>query len=99
MQAVACGCGFYPDDHSLALRRKLAQIHGVSAEEILVAGGLTEFLGMIARTFMVHGLNAVTSALSFMVYRLATQAANAQLIELPVRKNGFDLGRSSCMQR
>lgn len=91
MQSNLRDCGCYPDDYSSALRHKLAQIHGVSADEILVAGGLTEFLGMIARTFLMHGRNALTSALSFMVYRLATQAANAQLIELPLRENGFDL--------
>jgi histidinol-phosphate aminotransferase len=91
MQSGLIDCGCYPDDHSSALRHKLAQVHGVSAEEILVTGGLTELLGMIARTFLLHGRNAVTSVLSFMVYRLATKATNTQLIELPLRKNGFDL--------
>jgi histidinol-phosphate aminotransferase len=75
MQSNLRDCGCYPDDYSSALRHKLAQIHGVSADEILVAGGLTEFLGMIARTFLMHGRNALTSALSFMVYRLATAFA------------------------
>ena len=91
MQSVLSGCSEYPDDDASTLRRKLAEHHGVQVEQVLVAGGLTEFLGMLARTFLGPGLNAVTSQRSFMVYRLATEAANAQLIEVPTRQDGFDL--------
>ena len=91
MQAVLADCSSYPDDEASTLRRKFAEHHGVEVEQVLVAGGLTEFLGMVARTFLAPGLNAVTSGRSFIVYRLATQAANAQLIEVPTRQDGFDL--------
>ncbi len=46
---------------------------------------------MMARTFLAPGLNAVTSQRSFIVYRMATEAAGARLIEVPTRQNGFDL--------
>ncbi len=91
MQAALSGCSEYPDDDASALRLKLAEHHGVQVEQVLVAGGLTEFLGMVARTFLAPGLNAVTSERSFIVYRMATEAAGAQLIEVPVRQNGSDL--------
>jgi histidinol-phosphate aminotransferase len=91
MQAALSGCSEYPDDDASALRLKLAEHHGVQVEQVLVAGGLTEFLGMVARTFLAPGLNAVTSERSFIVYRMATEAAGAQLIEVPARQNGFDL--------
>lgn len=91
MQAALADSSSYPDDEASTLRLKLAEHHGVKIEQVLVAGGLTEFLGMLARTFLATGLNALTSERSFIVYRLATQAANAQLIEVPVRRNGFDL--------
>jgi len=91
MRAALAGCSSYPDDDASALRRKLAELHRVNTEQILVTGGLTEFLGMLARTFLGNGLNAVTSELSFIVYRIATQAANAQLIEAPMRQDRFDL--------
>lgn len=92
IQAVLAGCSDYPDDDASTLRLKLAEHHGVQVEQILVAGGLTEFLGMLARTFLAPGLNAVTSQRSFMVYRLATEAAGAHLIEVPMHQDGFDLG-------
>lgn len=91
MQGVLARCSSYPDDEASTLRLKLAEHHRVGIEQVLVAGGLTEFLGMLARTFLATGLNALTSERSFIVYRLATQAANAQLIEVPPRRNGFDL--------
>jgi histidinol-phosphate aminotransferase len=91
MQAVLARCSDYPDDEASTLRLKLAEHHAVSIEQVLLAGGLTEFLGMLARAFLAPGLNAVTSQRSFIVYRLATEAAGAQLIEVPMRRNGFDL--------
>jgi len=91
MQMVLADCNNYPDDDGSALRRKLAEQHGVQVDQILVTAGLTEFLGMVARTFMADGLNAVTSDRSFIVYRLATEAAGARLIEVPMHENGFDL--------
>src|SRR6478752_6833455 len=93
MQSVLEGCSAYPNDDATTLRVKLAQHHEVRVEEVLVAGGLTEFLGMLGQEFLGPGLNAVTSQRSFMVYRLATEAAGAQLIEVPTRQNGFDLDR------
>jgi histidinol-phosphate aminotransferase len=91
MHAVLADCSNYPDDNASALRLKLAETHRVSNEQILITSGLTEFLGIAARSFLADGLNAVTSERSFIVYRLATEAANAQLIEVPMRRDGFDL--------
>jgi histidinol-phosphate aminotransferase len=91
MQAALANCSNYPDDDAASLRLKLAERHDVSFEQILVTGGLTEFLGMLARMFSGDGLNAVTSERSFIVYRLAAQAANVQLIEVPMRQDGLDL--------
>jgi len=95
MQAALADCGGYPDDDTSGLRRKLAERHEVSAEQILVTSGLTELLGMIARTFLAgaSGLSSITSERSFIVYRIATQASNARLIEVPTLTDGFDLHR------
>jgi histidinol-phosphate aminotransferase len=91
MRSVLADSSNYPDDDASALRLKLAQHHGVSDDQILVTGGLTEFLGMLARTFLASGLNAVSSERSFIVYGMATQAAGAQLIEVPMRQHGLDV--------
>lgn len=91
MQAALADCSIYPDDDASALRLKLAEHHGVNSGQILLTGGLTEFLGMLARALLANGLNAITSERSFIVYGMAAQAAGAQLIQAPMRQHGFDL--------
>ena len=48
-------------------------------------------LGLLCQTMLAPGLNAVTSERSFIVYSMAVHATGAQLIETPMRDDGFDL--------
>jgi histidinol-phosphate aminotransferase len=91
MHAVLEGSHTYPDDHATELRNRLAEKHRVQAEQILVSPGSTALLATIARTMLEPGLNAITSSRSFVVYRSATHAAGATLVETPTREGGFDL--------
>jgi histidinol-phosphate aminotransferase len=91
MQSVLTDCNFYPDNHSLELQRKLARLHGVQPEQVMVGAGLTAVLDIIARALLSHDLNAITSERSFIVYPTATRAAGGRLIEVPMRDDGYDL--------
>jgi histidinol-phosphate aminotransferase len=91
MQAVLAESNFYPDNDAIELRQKLAEHHNVLPEQIVPTAGSTALLGIIARTLLSPGLNAITSERSFIVYPIATQAAGGQLIQVPMRDNGFDL--------
>lgn len=91
MQNVLAECNFYPDNDARELRDKLAQRHGVKPEQVVVTAGSTALLGIIARTLLAPGLNAVTSQRSFIVYPIATKAAGGELIEVPAKNDGFDL--------
>jgi histidinol-phosphate aminotransferase len=82
---------FYPDDNCTELRAKLAAHHDMPQEQILVTAGSTELLALLCQTLLGSGLNAVTSECSFIVYSMAVRAAGAQLIETPMREDGFDL--------
>jgi histidinol-phosphate aminotransferase len=88
---VLTDCNFYPDNHSLELQRKLARLHGVQPEQVMVGAGLTAVLDIIARALLSHDLNAITSERSFIVYPTATRAAGGRLIEVPMRHDGYDL--------
>jgi histidinol-phosphate aminotransferase len=81
----------YPDNDSPTLRQKLAQKHGIAPQQIVVGNGSTALLGVIARTLLQSGRNAVTSACSFISYPAVTQTACARLIEVPLLDRGFDL--------
>jgi len=81
----------YPDNDCTALRHKLAALHAVRAEEVLVTAGSTGMLSLLCQTMLGQGLNAVTSERSFIVYSMAVRAVGAQLIEAPMRGDEFDL--------
>lgn len=91
MAAALAECNFYPDNDAHDLRQRLAERHRVDPEQIVVSAGSTSLLGIVARTLLSSGLNAVTSKRSFIVYPIATKAAAAKLVEVPMREDGFDL--------
>jgi len=91
MQAALAETNFYPDNDATELRSKLAELHKVQPEQILPTAGSTALLGIIARTLLAPGLNAITSERSFIVYPIATQAAGGKLILTPQRDDGYDL--------
>ena len=70
---------FYPDNGVTELTARLAELHEIDPNQILVTAGSTTFLELIARTLLGPGLNAVTSKLSFIVYPIVTRATGAQL--------------------
>jgi len=91
MRAALESSHFYPDDGASGLRERLGQQHAIKPEQILVANGLTALLGVIARTCLRPGLNAVTSACSFISYPMVTSAVGARLLPTPLRDGGYDL--------
>ena len=91
MQSASSAANFYPEDDSTQLRRKLAVDHDVTAEQVLVTAGSTALLSLLCQTMLGPGRNAVTSKLSFIVYGMAVRATGAQLIEVPMRDDAFDL--------
>ena len=91
MQAAVATANLYPDDDCGELRRKLAVYHELPVEQVLVTAGSTALLGLLCQTLLAPGLNAVTSERTFIVYSMAVHATGAQLIEVPMRDDAFDL--------
>jgi histidinol-phosphate aminotransferase len=91
MQSALGSANYYPDDDCAELRSKLAACHDLPTEQVLVTAGSTALLGLLCQTMLAPGRNAVTSERSFVVYSMAVHATGAQLIEAPMREDGFDL--------
>jgi histidinol-phosphate aminotransferase len=91
MLAALTSANSYPEDDCTELRRRLATFHDIPAEQVLVTAGSTALLGLLCQTLLGPGLNAVTSARSFIVYSMAVHATGAQLIETPMKDDAFDL--------
>lgn len=82
---------FYPDGGGYYLKRKLSARFDVTPDQIVLGNGSNELLELIIRTFMVPGANAVSSASTFVIYRLASKAAGYTLRETPLAADfGYD---------
>jgi histidinol-phosphate aminotransferase len=91
MLAMLAEASSYPDNDVTDLTCKLSELHGVSPENVVVGAGSTALLELVARALLGPGLNAITSARSFIIYPIATQAAGGKLLQIAMRDNGFDL--------
>jgi histidinol-phosphate aminotransferase len=81
----------YPDDDSSELRTRLADFHKLAAQHVLVTAGSTQMLALLCQTMLQPGRNAITSERSFIVYKMLAQSTGADLIEVPMREDHFDL--------
>jgi len=91
IQAAGSEVHRYPEIQATNLHEEIAAFHGIKADQVLVTAGATELLCILARTLLCPGLKAITSAESFIVYKLATQVTEGRLIEVATRANGYDL--------
>ncbi len=91
IKAATAEVNYYPDHSVTELTTRLAELHGVETAQVLVTSGSSALLDIMARTLLGPGLNAITSALSFIVYPIVTRATGAQFIEVPTVNDGYDL--------
>jgi len=75
----------YPDGGAFRLREKLGEIHNLEPSQILPGNGSNEVLEMLATAYLTPGQNAVFGEYGFVVYRLATLHAKAEMrpVEMP----------------
>ena len=83
---------FYPDGSGYYLRQKLAEIHGLPPEQIILGAGSTDLIELVAKTFLSGSADeAITSESAFYMYRLAIEDMGAGLVQTPMRDLTFDL--------
>ncbi len=82
---------FYPDGSGYYLREKLAGIHRLGMDEIILGAGSTDLIELVAKTFLSGGDEAITSESAFYMYRLAIEDMGAALVQVPMRELTFDL--------
>jgi histidinol-phosphate aminotransferase len=89
--AALAEMGRYPDNGCFALRRALAELHGVDPATITLGNGSNDALDMVARAFLQPGTESVFSEHAFTVYPIATQSVGAIARVAPARDYGHDL--------
>jgi histidinol-phosphate aminotransferase len=75
----------YPDGAAFHLRNALAAKVGVTPAEIFVGNGSNELIELLVRTFVLDGEEVLTSAQSFVAYKLAASAHGRTLVEAPMK--------------
>lgn len=82
---------FYPDGGGFYLRRKLAELHELEMDQIVLGAGSTDLIELVGKTFLSAADEALTSESAFYMYRLAVEDMGAALVQVPMREQTFDL--------
>ncbi len=81
----------YPDSSGFYLTRRLAEMHDISPDRIVLGNGSVEIIEMIARAFLGPEEDGLLSEYAFLMYRLAIQCQNGRPVVVPARELGHDL--------
>jgi histidinol-phosphate aminotransferase len=81
----------YPDGGGYYLRKKLAEVHGLEMDQVILGAGSTDLIELVAKTFLTAGDEAITSESAFYIYRLAIEEMGTGLVLTPMRDATFDL--------
>ncbi len=81
----------YPDGGTHMLREKLAGMHGIAPEQILISLGSSEIIDLAARITLSDGLTGVTSEGSYAPFSVAIRANRGKLVRVAMREHAFDL--------
>ncbi|NQZ07706.1 MAG: histidinol-phosphate transaminase [Algicola sp.] len=82
---------YYPDAGALDLKDALASHLDVAPEQLTLGNGSNDILDIIARVFAGPGDDVVFSQYGFIVYRMASEAVNANPVMVPAKAWGNDL--------
>lgn len=80
------GINRYPDPHQKALKAKVAEIKGISADSLFIGNGSDEAIDLVYRVFCVPGAsNAVSIAPSYGMYEVAAAMNDIEFRKVHLR--------------
>ncbi len=71
----------YPDAQAIALRERLAQVHGLAPDHIIVGNGTAELIWLLGMAYLQRGDPVVIIGPTFGEYRAAAQLMGANIAE------------------
>ena len=81
----------YPDGGAFRLRGALAERWKVTPDHVILGNGSDELLGLLARTFLSPGDEAVMAEHTFVIYKMEVKAAHGVVVEVPQKNWHHDL--------
>lgn len=91
LQDTAATLNRYPDGGAYKLRGALAERWKVTPDHVILGNGSDEILGLLARTFLAPGDEAVMADQTFVIYKMEVTAAHAVPIVVPLKDGRHDL--------
>ena len=82
----------YPDAGAFYLREKLAALHSVRMDNLVIGNGSTELIQLACRLFLSGGGAGLTSEGTFVMFPLSVAAVGAECHLVPLKNFAFDLG-------
>ena len=84
-RAAAESLHLYPDGSASALRRAIAERHGLNPDHIVCGAGSDELLQLLAHAYLGPGDEAIHTAHGFLVYPIAIRVNGATPVVAPER--------------
>lgn len=81
----------YPDGGAFRLREALADRWKVTSDHIILGNGSDEILGLLARTFLSPGDEAVMADHTFVIYKMEVMAAHGKAVTVPLKQWRHDV--------
>ena len=91
MRAALRRVHLYPDGGCYELKNRLAEEHGLPADQFIIGNGSNEIIELLARGFLNEGDKVISSDCSFLVYPLITKACGATYVPVPMKDFRYDL--------
>jgi histidinol-phosphate aminotransferase len=91
----------YPSSDHAALRRAIAEEHGLDAARIICGVGSDEILSFLCQAYAGPGDEVIHTEHGFAMYRIYAQAAGATPVEVPERERVVDVDAilSACNEK
>jgi histidinol-phosphate aminotransferase len=81
----------YPDSHAYYLKEDLGRHLGISPQQLILGNGSDELLDLLVRALVPQGGEVVSTAHTFLMYGLLTQAVGGVFTAVPLKDMAVDL--------
>src|SRR5207245_4240827 len=88
LEAGLAGLNRYPDGAARALRRAVAERHGVGREQVVVGNGSCELIMLAGQALLDPGATVIHADPSFAIYPHLGAAAGVRAVAVPLAADG-----------
>jgi len=81
----------YPDGGCYHLRKKLAQKHSVSEDQVIFGNGSDELIVLATKALLEKGDTVIIAEPTFLIYKLASKIAGMTIKSIPLKNLKYDL--------